>query len=74
MSKTLKVIGECMFSGCRWLKRIDLPDSLERLEDGVFFNCFSLAEINGEIEIEIYTFEDCDRLRAANLKIIQKSR
>ena len=40
-----KVIGEEAFKGVRALKRVYLPDGLERVGDGCFMDCNNLTEI-----------------------------
>ena len=74
----LEVIEDSAFQNCVRLREVRGLDSRLRLiRTSAFSGCSELESIegaDGEIEIEIYTFEDCDRLRTANLKIIQKSR
>lgn len=42
----MKRIGEYAFAGCSWLRTIQLPIGLTRIEDRTFSNCISLEKIN----------------------------
>ena len=43
----IKTLEEGLFSGVRTLKEITLPDSIERIERGVFEDCTHLSSVNG---------------------------
>jgi hypothetical protein len=62
----IKRIKWSAFERCAELKRIDLPDSINEIEDWAFGYCYSLEEINipaSVLEISNDSFEFCTRLR-----------
>ena len=45
LPSTLKSIGDWAFRGCKNLKKIEIPDSVTKLEHLVFAECESLEEM-----------------------------
>ena len=65
-------VGRSMFYACRKLARVELPPSIERIEDFAFFGCESLTEIDLSScmmlrEIGEAAFEGCTSLRTVRL-------
>lgn len=46
LSKNLKTIGPWAFSRCFELKSIDIPESVNEIENGAFSGCYSLKNFN----------------------------
>lgn len=46
LSKNLKTIGPLAFSRCFELKSIDIPESVNEIENGAFSGCYSLENFN----------------------------
>lgn len=46
LSKNLKTIGPWAFSRCFELKSIDIPESVNEIENGAFSGCYSLENFN----------------------------
>lgn len=63
-------IGKKAFNNSR-IKKIELPDSIERIEYSAFYNCSRLKEITipkGVVTIENYAFAKCENLRTVNVE------
>ncbi len=59
-----------VFSGCKRLADINLPDGLKRIGDRDFMNCVSLAKItipSGVTSIGEYAFYSCEKLSEIDL-------
>lgn len=59
-------IGECIFLGCKKLKKTILPDRWEEIKGSMFCNCESLEDINLPSTLKIIreaAFEGCSRLK-----------
>lgn len=60
------MIGAMAFSGCAYLKRVVMPQSLKKIEEGGFSHDEELEEVvlpDGLAEIPKYAFWICDNLR-----------
>lgn len=63
----LAEIGYCAFAGCRNLVGVKLPDTVKKIEERGFVQCFGLKSIslgNSVIEIGDNAFADCKSLAA----------
>lgn len=63
----LTEIGYCAFAGCRNLVGVKLPDTVKKIEERGFVQCFGLKSIslgNSVIEIGDNAFADCKSLAA----------
>ena len=60
----LKEIGEGCFFGCGKIKKIELPESINIINNASFAQCSNLKEIylSNVIEINGYAFYDCKNL------------
>ncbi len=65
MGKKTKIIGTNAFSGCTSLTNIELPETVEQIQDGAFSECSRLKRIvlpKNLKEIDIYALEHCPAL------------
>lgn len=63
--KKTKIIGTNAFSGCTSLTNIELPETVEQIQDGAFSECSRLKRIvlpKNLKEIDIYALEHCPAL------------
>jgi len=63
--KKTKIIGTNAFSGCTSLINIELPETVEQIQDGAFSECSRLKRIvlpKNLKEIDIYALERCPAL------------
>lgn len=70
VSEGIKSIGASAFSGCYYLKKVDLPSSLETIENDAFWNCYQIDNIiipEGVISIGTRSFRYCFGLRNISL-------
>ena len=59
-------IASYAFNGCKWLKKLDLPNSICNIGDYAFRDCRSLNAISlpeTVIQIGSHTFENCYSLK-----------
>ncbi len=60
------VIGYASFNQCKNLKKVSLPNGLQKIEDSAFESCSSLEEIilpEGLIKIGMWAFKGCTNLK-----------
>lgn len=63
--KKTKIIGTNAFSGCTSLTNIELPETVEQIQDGAFSECSRLKRIvlpKNLKEIDLYALEHCPAL------------
>lgn len=61
----LQAIGDDAFHGCNKLKKIDIPNSVTTLSEGLLQDCFSLESIRihkDVVEIKNSVFDGCSNL------------
>lgn len=66
LPKTLKRIQKRAFCGCKYLKEIEIPNSVIHIDEDVFFYCISLEKItlsNNLKSIPYRTFSHCFKLQ-----------
>ena len=69
-------IGEAAFQNCSELKEITIEDGVQKIEDGAFFYCLSLEQIeipDSVTEIGAYAFANCYALRDIELPMHLKN-
>lgn len=65
IADTVTKIGECAFTNCRNLEKINMPDNVTEFGEWVFMNCKKLKSITfpgGIKTIPVYTCKDCKEL------------
>lgn len=68
--KDVRVIGANAFENCNELKKISLPKTLFKMDEGVFAGCCNLEEIilpSKIKELKLSTFEGCLKLKDVSL-------
>lgn len=64
---TVRVIGKSAFSNCKVLNMVNIPDTVNRIEEFAFENCTNLEVVyfpNNEFCIGDYAFRGCKKLIA----------
>lgn len=71
----VRVIGKKAFLGCRWLRSIILPETIEQIEDWAFAQCDHLERIcvkrderNDTLTLGMGVFDSCNHLENLQLK------
>ena len=66
---TVKEIGTATFYECNSLQTIDLPNSVETVDDYAFYNCYSMTSASlGSVEtIGMYSFAQCTALKTVTI-------
>ena len=58
-------IAQNLFGDCKGLEKIEIPDTVQSIENRAFYKCASLTEVkigNGVTKIGYCAFEDCSKL------------
>ena len=66
---TVRVIGKSAFSNCKVLNMVNIPDTVNRIEEFAFENCTNLEVVyfpNNEFCIGDYAFRGCSYLELAD--------
>ena len=70
----LTLVGRTTFGGCRNLKSVHLPDSVEKIEYSSFMKCYSLESFvvpPKVTELEKWTFSGCSSLASVTLNNVE---
>ena len=70
----LTLVGRTTFGGCRNLKSVHLPDSVEKIEYSSFMKCYSLESFvvpPKVTELEKWTFSGCSSLASVTLNNLE---
>ncbi|MBQ3494651.1 MAG: leucine-rich repeat protein, partial [Clostridia bacterium] len=65
--KSLSLLTQCLFDGCKSLTSISLPNSVTEFENGVFYDCAALESIrlpNSLTSMHSYNFQGCEKLKS----------
>lgn len=68
--KSVSIIAEYAFSGCKSLKSIDIPNSIRKISNCAFLGCSSLNSVdlpNSITEIGNWAFVDCTSLKSIDI-------
>ena len=63
-------LGEGVFSGCIWLKSVNITDNVKSIGNSAFKNCATLKSVvlgNGLTSVGQEAFANCTRLRSLNV-------
>ena len=62
---SVKTIGDLAFRECKHLIKVELPNGIREISNGMFFGCTAIGQINlpkSILQIGKYSFQECEKL------------